>query len=154
MQKHDRSQLLFHFFCALSFYSYGTAMMDYFLLYPSRFLVGESEFVRYHALLEAAILPVSVFPFLLIILLNIVLLWFKPVWVSRDLLAMSLACLVLDLLSTVFFQAPWNFELGNGKDIALMQKITDTNWGRVFLESAQVVIVFMALNKKPGQASS
>jgi hypothetical protein len=153
MQKRDRSQFLFHFFCALSFYSYGTAMMDYFLLYPSRFLVGEHEFVEYHAFLESAILPISVFPFLLIILLNIVLLWFRPAWVSRDLLAVSLACLVLDLLSTVFFQAPWNFELGNGKNTALMQKITDTNWGRVFLESAQVVIVFLALNKKTRQAS-
>lgn len=56
-------------------------------------------------------------------------------------------CLILDVISTVFFQAPWNLALGAGKDVELMQKITDTNWVRVFLESAQVVVVFIMMSK-------
>ena len=60
------SKINFHLFCGLSFFSCGTAMMDYFLVYPSRAIVGDREFVQYHSLLEAAILPVSVMPFLLI----------------------------------------------------------------------------------------
>lgn len=122
-------------------------MIDYFLLYPSRYLVGTAEFVAYHKLLESAILPVSVFPFLLITILNIVLIWFRPQHVSATLVWMSLVCLVLDLLLTAFFQAPWNYELSAGKNVALMQKITDTNWVRVFLELAQVIIVFAMLSK-------
>ena len=64
------SILLFITFGTLSFYSFGTAMMDYFMLYPSRFLVGEKEFVSYHKLLESAIFPISVFPFLFITIVN------------------------------------------------------------------------------------
>jgi hypothetical protein len=148
MTKKYRSALvLFILFCLLSFYSYGTAMMDYFLLYPSRFIVGEKEFPQYHKLLEVAIFPITVFPFVVIIILNAILLWFRPAQVSKTLLWISMICLTLDFLSTVFFQAPWNMQLSQGKNIELMQKITDTNWGRVFLESAQVVIVFLLLKQ-------
>ncbi len=137
------STFVFVVFGGLSFYSFGTAMMDYFLLYPSRFFVGEKEFVRYHKFLESAILPISVFPFLFIILLNMVLLRFTPDPVPKSLLWISLICLLLDLISTAFFQAPWNFELSAGKNIELMQKISDTNWGRVMLESTQAVLVWI-----------
>lgn len=138
---------IFVLFCAISFYSYGTAMMDYFLVYPSRFLIGESEFIAFHNLLEASIWPISVIPFLVIILLNGFLIWKAPVGVSRKLIVFSFVLLFLDFLSTVFLQAPWNYQLANGKDVELMQKITDTNWARVFLESAQAVVVFYMLTK-------
>jgi len=141
------SLLLFILFCLLSFYSFGTAMMDYFMLYPSRFLVGSSEFVQYHKFLESAIMPISVFPFLAIIVMNILLFWFSPSQVSKQLLWYSFACLFLDFISTVFIQAPWNFQLSDGKNLLLMQKITDTNWLRVVLETAQVVIVFQMLKQ-------
>jgi hypothetical protein len=120
-------------------------MMDYFLVYPSRYLVGPNEFLAYHQLLESAIIPVSVFPFLLIIVFNILLIWFRPTHVQRNLIWASLVCLSLDFISTALFQAPWNLELSEGKNIALMQKISDTNWVRVFLEIGQVIIVFMML---------
>lgn len=117
-------------------------MMDYFLVYPSRYLVGTNEFIGYHQLLESAIIPVSVLPFLLIIIFNILLIWFRPIYVPKNLIWASLVCLLLDFISTALFQAPWNLELSEGKNIALMQKISDTNWIRVFLEIAQVIIVF------------
>jgi hypothetical protein len=142
---------VFLLFCCVSIYSYGTAMMDYFLVYPSRFLVGEEEFVAYHALLEKAIWPISVAPFLLAIVLNAWLVWRSPRGISRKLLTVSLVLLLLDFLSTVIFQAPWNYELARGKNIALMEKITASNWARVFLESAQVVMVLLLLNKSMHQ---
>jgi len=141
------SLILFISFCLISFYSFGTAMMDYFMLYPSRFLIGEKEFIAYHGLLESAIIPISVLPFLLIIMMNILMFWFRPQEVSRKLVWVSFVCLFLDFLSTVLFQAPWNLSLSAGKNVALMQKITDTNWVRVFLESSQVVIVFVLLKQ-------
>ncbi len=143
MSNRDRFAIfLFLIFSLLSFYSCGTAMMDYFLVYPSRYLIGTDEFISYHKLLESAILPVSVYPFLLIICLNILLIWFRPWHVPKNLMWASLLCLLLDFISTALFQAPWNIQLSEGKNVALMQKITDTNWIRVFLEIAQVIIVF------------
>lgn len=147
MKAIKNTRIIFLIFCALSFYSYGTAMMDYFLVYPSRFIVGEKEFIAYHNLLEAAIWPISVAPFLVIIILNGFLLWKGANSDSRKMLTLSLVLLVLDFLSTVLMQAPWNYQLANGKDIALMQKITDTNWIRVFLETVQVIIVFTMMLK-------
>jgi hypothetical protein len=135
----------FCLFCALSFFSFGTAMMDYFLVYPSRYIISENDFVQYHAFLETAILPISVLPFLVIIVLNIVLLWIRPSLVSKKLITISLVLLLLDFISTVFFQAPWNLQLSAGKNVELMDKITLTNWGRVVLESAQAIVVFMAM---------
>lgn len=137
--------MLFILFCLFSFYSFGTAMMDYFMLYPSRFLVGENEFVQYHKFLESAIMPISVFPFLVIIVMNILIFWFRPPYVPGKLLWISFACLIIDLLSTVLIQAPWNFELSEGKNIVLMEKITNTNWLRVVLETSQVLVVFFML---------
>lgn len=135
-------------FCAVTFYSYGTAMMDYFLVCPSRAIVGTTEFVAYHALLEARILPISVLPFLLLTLLNIVLLWQRPASVPKSLVGLSLSCLLLDWTSSVFIQIPMNLQLNEGKDIALIQRVMDTNYGRIFLESAQAVLAFIVLHKQ------
>jgi hypothetical protein len=131
----------------LSAYSYGTAMMDYFLVYPSRAIVGETEFVAYHALLEDMIIPISVLPFLVITLLNLFLLWYRPSFVSRQLLWFSLVCLILDWLSSALLQIPMNLELNQGKNAALIQQVMDTNWGRIILESAQFIVVITMMNK-------
>jgi hypothetical protein len=135
----------FSLFCLLSAYSYGTAMMDYFLVYPSRLIVGENEFVTYHTLLENMIIPISVLPFLVITLLNFVLLWYRPTFVSGRFLWFSFVCLILDWLSTALLQIPMNLELNHGKNQELIQQVMDTNWGRVILESAQFIIVSVML---------
>jgi hypothetical protein len=137
----------FHLFCALSFFSFGTAMMDYFLVYPSRIIVGESEFVEYHALLESAIIPISVIPFFVITLQNIFMFWQRPANVERSLVAASLICLLLDWASSILVQIPMNLQLNEGKNIELIKSVMDTNWGRVFLESLQVVFVLVMMMK-------
>lgn len=137
----------FHLFCALSFFSFGTAMMDYFLVYPSRAIVGASEFVQYHALLEATILPVSVVPFVIITIQNVLLFWSRPKLVSRGLVIASVICLLLDWASSIFIQIPMNIELGHGKDIALIEEVMKTNWGRVVLESVQAIVVLVMMVK-------
>ena len=140
-------RLNFHLFCALSFFSFGTAMMDYFLVYPSRVIVGNEEFVAYHALLEDAIIPVSVLPFFIITIQNVFLFWSRPAKVEKGLVVISLCCLLLDWASSIFVQIPMNLQLNEGKDIALIQEVMDTNWGRVFLESLQALVVLVMMVK-------
>lgn len=139
---------LANLFYAGTFYSYGTAMMDYFLVYPSRAIVGAGEFVAYHALLEDRILPVSVLPFLAITVLNAGLLWQRPTGVAKGLVWASLICLLLDWASSIFVQIPLNLQLGAGKDPALIQRVIDTNWGRIALESAQALLAFRLLYRQ------
>lgn len=127
-------------FLACTFFSYGTAMMDYFLVYPSRLIIGEREFVAYHALLEERIIPISVIPFALLTILNVLLFWFRPGTLPRKYVWASLVCLLLDWLSSIFLQIPMNLQLNAGKDPALIEQVMDTNWGRVLLESAQAAI--------------
>ncbi|HEX8530656.1 MAG TPA: hypothetical protein VF646_11560, partial [Cytophagales bacterium] len=122
-------------------------MMDYFLVYPSRLIVGEREFVAYHALLEARILPVSVVPFAVITLLNGLLCWWRPAGVPKSYVWASLVCLLLDWLSSIFVQIPMNLQLNAGKDVALIEQVMATNWGRVVLESAQAAIALLMLGK-------
>ena len=140
-------KLNFYVFCALSQFSFGTAMMDYFLVYPSRALVGNEEFVAYHALLEGAIIPVSVVPFFIITIQNVFLFWSRPANVEKGLVVVSLCCLLLDWLSSIFIQIPMNLQLNQGKDMALIEEIMVTNWGRVFLESTQAVTVLVMMLK-------
>ncbi|MBT1697128.1 hypothetical protein KK083_09595 [Fulvivirgaceae bacterium PWU4] len=140
-------KLNFHIFCALSFFSFGTAMMDYFLVYPSRAIVGNEEFVAYHALLETAILPVSVVPFFIITVQNVFLFWFRPANVEKGLVVVSLCCLLFDWASSIFVQIPMNLQLNEGKDITLIQEVMDTNWDRVFLESTQAFFVLIMMVK-------
>jgi hypothetical protein len=148
MQNMNRvGKLNFHLFCGLSFFSCGTAMMDYFLVYPSRAIVGADEFVAYHALLEAAIVPVSVIPFFIITVQNIFLFWWRPARVSRMLVWASLACLLLDWLSSIFIQIPMNLQLNHGKDIKLIEAVMSTNWGRIVLEVTQAMVVLVMMMK-------
>lgn len=137
--------IVFGLFVVLSWFSYGTAMMDYFLVYPSRAIVGVKEFVEYHDLLERAILPVSVLPFLIITLLNGFLLWKRPAGVSRTLLIVSFVCLLIVWASSIFIQIPMNLELGAGKNPELIQRVMDTNKVREVLETTQAVVVFVML---------
>lgn len=132
-------------FATLSFYSYGTAMMDYFIIYPSRHLVGSDEFVAYHALLERGIVFISVLPFLIITLLNAFLLWKRPAGISVVWLWISLLVLLLDWVSTILLQIPMNLELSEGKNPLLIQQVINTNWARVVLETIQVVLAFALL---------
>jgi hypothetical protein len=137
--------IVFSLFCCLSFFSFGTAAMDYFLVYPSRAIVGEHEFIAYHDLLEAAILPVSVVPFFLITILNGILLWRRPPGVSTGLLVTTLVCLIIVWLSSIFIQIPMNLQLNDGKNMELIQQVIDTNWGRVVFETTEAVLCFVML---------
>lgn len=146
--------LLTNLFIALSLFSYGTAMMDYFLVYPSRLIVGEPEFISYHSLLEERILPISVIPFALMTILNVVLVWKRPTFVAGTLVWLSMICLLLDWVSSLTLQIPMNLQLNHGKDTALIQSVMDTNYGRIFLETAQAFIAFLMMckYKKPAYA--
>lgn len=134
-------------FISTSLYSYGTAMMDYFLLYPTRGLVGDAEFPVYHTALAERILPVSVFPFLAITILNILLLLFKHHVLSKKLLLLSLVLLLLDWVSTIFIQIPLNLQLNERKDPVVLEYIMQTNWLRIFIETAQAVIMVMMIHQ-------
>ena len=152
--KSTHKMLLANAFCTVTFYSYGTAMMDYFLVYPSRTIVGNGEFVAYHALLEDRIIPISVVPFAVLTVLNIALLWQRPAGVPKALMWASLLCLLLDWVSSIFVQIPLNLQLNAGKDPALIQRVMDTNYGRIFLESAQAVLAFIMLYKQSTYADN
>ena len=132
-------------FISLTFFSYGTAMMDYFLVYPSRLIIGEQEFVEYSALLAERIIPISVIPFGLLTILNVLLFWFRPGLLPKQYVWASFMCLFLDWISTAFFQIPMNIQAGTGKNVALLEQIMLTNWGRVVLESVQALIVLLML---------
>ncbi len=83
----------------LAFISYGTAMVGYCLMYPSRLIIGEREFVAYQALLEARIIPVSAIPFGLLI-------WFRQASLPLGYARASFRCLLLDWLPTFSSRFP------------------------------------------------
>ncbi|MGF7215094.1 hypothetical protein GGR92_001234 [Spirosoma lacussanchae] len=139
--------LLISAFCALAFYSYGTAMMDYFVAYPSRALMGVPNFVTYHALHEQRMIPEHIIPFLLLTILNGLIIWKRPAGISGWLLWVSLVCLLIDWLLMLFvpMSATLPSTLPEEQGHTLMRLVIDTNNGRILLESVHTVLAFIML---------
>ena len=140
------SKINFHLFCGLSFFSCGTAMMDYFCLSvtshrrgsgicPISFTIGSRDSSR-----ECDAISTDHhserFSFLVSSKIDIACCGIA-----------SLVCLLLDWASSIFIQIPMNLELNHGKDIVLIEKVMSTNWGRIGLEITQVVLVFIMMIK-------
>jgi hypothetical protein len=50
-------------------------------------------------------------------------------------------------MSAVLFQIPMNLQLSRGKDMALIQQMMESNWGRVFFLSLQALSVLAMMAK-------
>ncbi|MBC8104100.1 MAG: hypothetical protein H7Z41_16120 [Cytophagales bacterium] len=134
-------------FFAVTFYSYGTALMDYFAFYPSWEAVGADEFPAYHVLIGQRIVFVSVLPFVLLTILNLLLFWFRPASVPRGLVTVSFLWLLVDWASSILIQIPMQLQLETHKDIALLHHLMETNWIRIVAETAQALLAFRMMQR-------
>jgi hypothetical protein len=132
-------------FFALAFYGFGAGMMDSFAIYPTWRLVGPDEFAAFHKVAGARIQVVFVLPLLIMTLLEVLMLWHRPVTIPRWLVWIALTLTLIPWLSSAFIQIPIQVALDNGKDDALLERLIITDWIRIIPFFLQIITVFRML---------
>jgi hypothetical protein len=118
-------------FFVLAFYGIGASMMDYFVVYHTWRFIGEAEFAQAHIASGSRIIPIFVFPLLVMTVMLILLFWHRHQAISRKLLWVALACVSITWISSAFIQIPMQFKLDLGRDEELLNQLILTDWIRV-----------------------
>jgi hypothetical protein len=134
-------------FFALSFYFFGSAMMDYFIVYHSWQFVGEAEFVSLHKAAGGRGVFIFVIPSFVVTIFNVLLFWHRPKSVSKKLVVIALICLLISWVSSALIQIPIQLELDNGKNNVLLEELFATNWIRIIPTGIYALVVFVMLKK-------
>jgi hypothetical protein len=138
----------FHFnllFFALSFYCMGAGFMDSFVIYNGWNFVGPEEFPAMHQATGQRIVTTFVMPMVVLLVLNILQYWLRPVTVPRSWVTMALISQLIGWLSSIFIQIPIQMQLSEGKDEALLEKLIVSDWLRVFAWLIYIVVVVAML---------
>jgi hypothetical protein len=138
----------FHFnllFFVLSFYCFGAGMMDGFIIYDGWRYVGNEEFSVMHMAMGKRIVLLFVLPMAILLVLNILLYWFRAAAIPKSWVTMALVSQLAGWLSSIFIQIPIQLELDKGKDEALLEKLIYTDWLRFIAWMLYIVIVISML---------
>ena len=144
----ELNKALFAIYLFLAVYCAGSMsvlQLQHFALYPR---VGQPDFKHYIlANNKAAFLP-SILPAVLLTVISILLLFFRPGFMSREI---ALVCLVLNLInmvSSVIWQGRLHAQLATtGYQAALVNQLLRTNWVRTIVLFIQgLVAVYCAIS--------
>jgi hypothetical protein len=138
---------LFGIYLFLAVFNSGnmtTLQFQHYGIYP---FVGKEEFARYmQANNKFAVIP-SILPALLLLIVNIILLFSRPVFMSFNSVVISLGLNVVALVSTFRWQRRLQGEMAvSGYDEAKITLLLKTNWIRTaaFLMQA-ILAVWIAI---------
>lgn len=115
---------------ALTFYTSGASVIDNYVLYQTFPVVGENEFVAFRAVFTPRIVALLVVPLVLRSVFSVLLLWLRPPAIRPWHVGLFLACQIVGWVSTFAVQLPIQLELDKGKNLELIQRLTETIWLR------------------------
>lgn len=125
------SRLLFLAAFVLVFYTIGAALFEGQVNYPTWYFIGAAEFRSYHQEIGRRIIPVLVIPLMATFILTLVLLWFRPLPVSRKAVSLSVVLQLTVILSTVIVFVPIQAQLSQqGLSPELLDRLIATSWLR------------------------
>ena len=103
--------------------------------------VGKEAFKKYmQANNKSAVVP-SILPAMLLLLINIVLLFARPLFLSMTVTILALALNIIALLSTIVWQRKLQGEMAiTGYDESKINLLISTNWIRTILFLLQAII--------------
>ncbi len=109
---------------ALTFYCLGTTYFEAFVNYRTWARIGALEFRAYHQALTPLVAKVMLLPIAFYLLCMVGLLLLRPATVPRSVLTLSLALLLVAIISSVLIQIPIQGELDqNGLSLSLIQRV-------------------------------
>ena len=115
-----------------------TLQIQHYGIYP---FVGKESFKNYmQANNKSAVVP-SILPAMLLLILNIILLFTRPVFMSLPLTILSLALNIIALVSTFVWQRKLQGEMAiTGYDESKINLLVSTNWIRTIAFLIQSII--------------
>ena len=142
--------VLFGLFLFLSCYCTGnmvTLQIQHYGIYPH---VGKGTFKNYMQVNNKAALVPSIIPGMLLLLLSIVMMFYRPAFMPFEVASASLVLNLVAFASTFVWQRKLQSEMAvNGYDDAKLKLLNTTNWIRVvaylLLSFVSVYVVMNAL---------
>ena len=110
----------------LTFYTFGAGMIDNYVIYPTLAVVGENEFAAFRHVFTPRIVVLLVVPLILRSVFSVFLLWLRPAAISLWLVWLFLFFQLVAWVSTFAVQLPIQNELDKGKNLELIQRLTQT----------------------------
>jgi hypothetical protein len=129
-RKPNPSPLIFTGFVVLTFYSLGAGWLESFVNYPLWHIIGPTDrWAAYHQALGPRIVIVLAIPALLLSLIANVLLFFRrpppvPLWT----VVVTLALLLVAIVSTVTIQIPIQMQLDVAYQRTAVDRLMVTSW--------------------------
>ncbi|MBC7850553.1 MAG: hypothetical protein H7Y31_12505 [Chitinophagaceae bacterium] len=128
-------------FIIMAFYCYGAGMMDYFAIYEPWQLINEKDFTALHHFQGDRIVAIFVIPSAIMTLLNLATALFPLPGTPRKLLWLALIAYSFDWIFSFTMQIPIQLQLGEGKDMDLLNDLLRTNWWRFAADTVHIIIV-------------
>jgi hypothetical protein len=110
----------------LAFYTYGATVMEVFVYYPSWQHI-HSDWVEFKKLVDRLIIPRYVVPTMLIYIPLIMMFWHRSTSLPKWTIWASLIGYLIPTISTMLVQLPIQFQLEEGFDQALYEKLVWTD---------------------------
>jgi len=114
---------------ALVFYGMGAASVESFVNYPTWPLIGANEFRAYHRALGPLIIGYMVIPLLVVTILTILLLRFRPAPIPRWMVWLAIGLQLVVWISTFTIQLPIQGQLSaDGLSLPLIDRLRVTSF--------------------------
>ena len=126
--KNRFSTIVFSVYILLSFYVFGGGIVNSLVAYRTWRVVGADEFRAFHQIDSKLIIPLFVIFFFLSFIPQILLVWLRPMVISRWLVLSALFFNLIALVSTIAIQIPIQNELAKGFSSELIERLISTDF--------------------------
>jgi hypothetical protein len=138
------SAWIFILFVLVIFYSTGAGFLESFVNYPLWHIIGPSpSWVPYHTALGPKIIVALAIPSLpLSLTLNILLIFFRPLFIPKWTVWTCLVMLLIAFISTITIQIPMQMELDKGYSYEKVEALITTSfWLRDLMGLIRIPVV-------------
>ena len=125
--KNKISTLVFSAYILLAFYVFGGGIVNSLVAYKTWRAVGANEFPKFHQIDSSLIIPLFVVFFFLTFIPQILLFWFRPVFIPKWLILLALFFNITSLASTIIIQIPIQTELDKRFSLELIERLIATD---------------------------
>ena len=122
------SAIVFSVYIVISFYVFGGGIVNSLVSYPTWREVGADEFPKFHRVDSALIIPLFVVFFFLSFIPQILLFWFRPPVISKQLVVLALLLNAIVLVSTIVIQIPIQKQLDLAFSSPLIEQLIHTDF--------------------------
>ena len=122
-------------------YCFGASILDSFVIYPAWKYLLPDKFTVVHQKQSVWIIKAFVIPLITATILNILLFWINPSAIPDKLIGFSLLCMLFNWLFSLTVQIPIHRKLNIAYNQKLYYKLIKTNYIRVGIQFAQLIVV-------------